>query len=128
GFESMELCAKECAPGLGCVECIPDAGQCNGPIAQKCNEDGTGFVDTLCDDVQGVQCDAQLGACVGACAPETLGTSYIGCEYYPTVTPNVVAENFSFAVVVSNVSAQDATVTITRGANQVVKQVVAKDS
>ncbi len=128
GFESMELCAKECVPGLGCVECVPDAGQCNGSIAQKCKEDGSGFVDSFCDEVQGVMCDAQLGACIGACAPETLGNDYIGCEYYPLITPNQVADAFSFAVVVSNVSAQDATVTITRGANQVVKQVVAKDS
>ncbi len=128
GFESTEPCPEACAPGLGCAECVPDAGQCDGPIAQKCKSDGSGFVDTFCDEVQGVMCDAQLGACVGACAPETLGTSYIGCEYYPTVTPNMVSDIFSFAVVVSNVSPQDATVTITRGPNQVVKQVVPKDT
>jgi hypothetical protein len=128
GFSSTEACPKACAPGLGCVECVPGSGQCNGPIAQKCKDDGSGFVDSFCDEVQGVMCDGQLGECIGACAPAVLGTSYIGCEYYPTVTPNVVSDSFSFAVVVSNVSAQDATITITRGANQVVKQVAAKNT
>ncbi len=124
GFESEETCPSVCAPGLGCTECVPNAGQCDGPIAQKCNEEGSGFVETLCDDVQGVTCDANAGECVGACAPNTLGNSYIGCQYYPTVTPNVVGENFSFAVVVSNVSNADADVTITRGGAPVVDIVV----
>ncbi len=128
GFQSMELCPKACAPDLGCVECVPNSGQCNGPVAQKCKDDGSGFVDSFCDAVQGVSCDAKLGECVGACAPQTLGNSYIGCEYYPTITPNVVDNSFSFAVVVSNVSAEDATITITRGANQIVKQVAPKTS
>ncbi len=128
GFTSMQLCPKACAPGIGCVECVPNSGQCNGPVAQKCKDDGSGFVDSFCDEVQGVTCDGKLGECVGACAPAVLGTSYIGCEYYPTVTPNVVSETFSFAVVVSNVSAQDATITITRGANQIVQQVAAKNT
>jgi phage baseplate assembly protein gpV len=128
GFASMEPCPKACAPGLGCVECVPGSGKCDGPVAQKCDDNGAGFVDSFCDEVQGVQCDAQLGECIGACAPAVLGTSYIGCEYYPTVTPNVVGDNFSFAVVVSNVSDQDATITITRGGNQVVQQVAPKNT
>jgi hypothetical protein len=122
GFSSEEQCPKECAPGLGCVECIPDEGVCDGNTASKCNADGTGFVDEYCDDLQGVSCEA--GACVGACAPASLGTSYIGCDYYSMVTPNVVGNNFSFAVVVSNVSAEDADVTVTRGANTIVDIVV----
>ena len=115
GFESQETCPKACAPSLGCVECVPGEGICEGAVARTCDEQGQGYVDTVCDDVQGVVCEA--GACVGACTPALLGTSYIGCEYYAVVTPNLVFPDyiFSFAVVVSNVSEEDADVTITRG-------------
>ncbi len=128
GFESEEACPKVCSPGLGCTECVPGEGQCNGPIAQKCDEMGAGFQDSFCDDVQGVTCDPDAGECVGACAPKTLGTSYIGCQYYPVVTPNVVGDNFSFAVVVSNVGNADANVTITRGAQNISVVAVPKNS
>ena len=128
GFESEEACPKACAPDLGCTECVPNAGQCNGPIAQKCKPDGSGFEDSFCDEVQGVQCDANAGECVGACAPKTLGNSYIGCQYYPVVTPNVVSDTFTFAVVVSNVSNEDADITITKGGNAVVDIIVPKNT
>ena len=117
GFESEEACPKECAPGLGCVECIPGTGMCNGDVASLCDDEGSGYLDSVCDGVQGITCDA--GQCVGACAPNSLGTSYIGCDYYSVVTPNVVGTNFTFAVVVSNVSAEDADITVTRGAMNV---------
>ena len=55
GFASMELCPKACAPGLGCVECVPGSGTCDGPVAQKCDDNGACFVDSFCDEVQGVQ-------------------------------------------------------------------------
>jgi hypothetical protein len=128
GFESEENCPKVCAPGLGCSECIPGEGSCDGPVAQLCNEEGTGYQDTFCDEVQGVMCDPNAGECVGACAPKTLGTSYIGCQYYPVITPNVVGNDFSFAVVVSNVSNEDADITITKGGQAVVDIIVPKNT
>ena len=117
-----------CSDGLGCVDCIPGTTKCDADGKQVCSADGTAWEDDgICDPLLGLECDEQSGACIGACA--NLGTlSYIGCEYYPTVTPNVVGDNFSFAVVVSNVSAQDATITITRGGNQVVQQVAPKNT
>lgn len=51
-----------------------------------------------------------------ACSPETLGTSYVGCEYYPTVTGNLVLEQFPFAVTIANTTDEVATVTIEGGA------------
>ncbi|HEY8375354.1 MAG TPA: hypothetical protein VIK91_02645, partial [Nannocystis sp.] len=122
GFESEESCPKVCAPGLGCVECVPGEGMCSGDVATICSDDGSGFVDEYCDPVQGVSC--QDGQCVGACAKSNLGTSYIGCDYYAVVTPNVVTTNFTFAVVVSNVSDTDAELTVTRGPNTVLETVV----
>ncbi|RMG99841.1 MAG: hypothetical protein D6705_01950, partial [Deltaproteobacteria bacterium] len=72
---------------------------------------------------QGQTCDAQLGQCTGACSKGALGLSYIGCDYYPTVTQQHDGYNTSpkddFAVAVANTSGNVADVTITRGANTV---------
>ncbi len=50
------------------------------------------------------------------CDPRTLGRSYIGCEYYPTVTGNSVDNQFDFAVVIANATLEPATVMIDGGA------------
>jgi len=70
--------------------------------------------ESTCDPLQGLSCSPTTGRCEGACAG--LGTSYIGCEYYPTVTANDVDNRFEFAVAVSNTGAAEATVTIDGGA------------
>ena len=128
GFASEEACPTACAPGFGCSECSPGASQCDGQVAKQCKGDGSGYEETVCDEVQDVSCDPDLGTCVGPCAPGNLGTSYIGCEYYPVVTANQVDQAFTFAVVVSNVSDEDADITITRGGASVLDIVVTKKS
>ena len=50
------------------------------------------------------------------CDSEALGSSYIGCEFFPTVTSQSVESDFSFAVAVANTGGAMADVTITRGA------------
>lgn len=50
------------------------------------------------------------------CTPSNLGQSYVGCEYWPTVTGNPVATEFGFAVVVANQGDAEANVTIEGGA------------
>src|SRR5205823_5443685 len=42
--------------------------------------------------------------------------SYLGCDYFPTVTANLVDPQFHFAAAVSNTSGSNATVTVTKGA------------
>ncbi|PCC69279.1 hypothetical protein SAMN02745121_08898 [Nannocystis exedens] len=126
GFESEETCPSDCAPDLGCVACVPGEGVCDGNVASKCDAEGSGWVDSFCDDVQGLTCDA--GECVGACAPASLGASHLGCEFYSVVTPSAVQTAFTFAVAVSNLSAEDADVTITRGADPVVDILVPANS
>ncbi len=39
--------------------------------------------------------------------------SYVGCDYWPTVTPNAVLDRFHFAAVVANTGTQPATITTT---------------
>ncbi len=118
GFSSETPCDQACAPGLGCALCVPGEGTCEGDTAHTCSDDGMGYEDEVCDPVQGVTCED--GSCVGPCALDSLGSTYIGCDYYAMVTPNVVFwPEMQFAVVVSNVSDEDADVTIGRGAETI---------
>jgi hypothetical protein len=124
GFSSEEVCAKVCLEGKGCAECVPDSATCEGEVSKVCNQEGSGTVDVLCDAVQGVTCDPNAGACVGVCSPAELKLSYIGCDYYPTVTANIVATSFNFAVVVANTTGQTAKIRIDRGNNTVATDTV----
>lgn len=49
------------------------------------------------------------------CAEAAQQKSYIGCDFWPTVTPNSVWDVFDYAVVVANAGEQPSTVTVTRG-------------
>ncbi|MEZ4430335.1 MAG: hypothetical protein R3A51_21860, partial [Nannocystaceae bacterium] len=124
GYSEETPCDEACADGLGCVLCVPGEGTCDGELATVCNDDGDGYDEYTCDPIQGVTCDPQQGKCVGACAPDNIKNSYIGCDYYPTVTPNVVGTEYDFAVTVSNTAGSDAMITITRGPNMVYDTVV----
>jgi hypothetical protein len=115
-FVDEKDCPNACSDGIGCTSCRVGEATCNGNTAHVCNEAGTGFEDVLCDPQQGLTCDPTVsGGCVGQCAPKTLGNSYIGCEYYPTVTGNAVLDSFDFAVAIANTGSGDATVTIEGG-------------
>ena len=50
------------------------------------------------------------------CADAVTSKSYVGCDYWPTVTANGVWSIFDYAVVVSNVGTTPADVTVTGGA------------
>ncbi|MEO8844889.1 MAG: IgGFc-binding protein [Kofleriaceae bacterium] len=115
-FQDSEMCPMACSPTLGCVMCVPNTATCNGNVAHECNADGTGYMDETCDPIEGETCDPTAGGCTGPCALKTLGLSYIGCEYYPTITGNIVGNDFDFALAISNTSASVATVTIDGGA------------
>lgn len=122
GFSSEEVCTEVCAPELGCVSCLPGEATCNGNVSSVCTPQGDGWSETECDAVQGVECNVDSGQCIGACAPAELGNSYIGCDYYPTVTQQNDGYNGGahvFGVAVSNTSGVSADITITRGANQI---------
>ncbi|MCA9661902.1 MAG: IgGFc-binding protein [Myxococcales bacterium] len=128
GWESEEACDNACADGLGCVLCVPDSHQCEGDVSQKCTPQGDGWVDNeTCDPVQGVMCDQDSGQCLGPCASGNIGLSYIGCDYYPTVTQQLdfYTQGTQYAVAVANTADQPATITITMGANNVASDTVA---
>ena len=79
-----------------------------------------------CDDLQGLACEH--GHCVGACSPESLGSSYIGCDYYPTTTSNAVEDLFDFAVVVSNRGDEEVTATVTQGDEEITQVTIEPQS
>jgi hypothetical protein len=57
-----------------------------------------------------------------------LGKSYIGCEYYATVTAQEVAASFHFAIAVSNSTSNQATVTVDKGGAAVTTATVPANS
>jgi hypothetical protein len=117
--ESGEVCVSSRASTtgrvllLGCVQCVPGESSCADGTGLLCREDGSGFDAFECDPQQGMTCEPD--GCKGACAPPEVTTSYIGCDYYPTVTLNPVWSGFDFAVAISNASDAPADVIITRG-------------
>ncbi len=128
GFESSEPCDGFCQPGVGCLACEPGAPYCDGDKAMKCAPDGmSGSMVEDCDELQGIACNPEIGLCDGACVIENLQTDYIGCDYYPTVT--LQHDNYNggtkvFAAVVANTADTAATITVTRGANMVLTEMV----
>ena len=50
------------------------------------------------------------------CADAKTSKSYVGCDYWPTITSNGVWSIFDYAVVVSNVGTTPASITVTGGA------------
>jgi hypothetical protein len=114
-FKDSQACPNACDDTLGCVLCVPGTGTCTGNTSHACNADGQGYSDIDCDPVQGETCGS-AGVCEGACSPQSLGQTYLGCEYYPTVTGNPVEQTYDFAVVVSNTAGVDAMITIEGGA------------
>ncbi|MBM4362172.1 MAG: IgGFc-binding protein [Deltaproteobacteria bacterium] len=103
-----------CQEPFGCIACAPGEGTCSGGQATLCRKDGSGYDTFACDPLQGMTCDPD--GCNGVCAPRELQESYVGCDYYPTVTLNPVWRGFDFAVAVANAGDGEAEVTVTRGA------------
>jgi hypothetical protein len=114
-FMDTQVCANACDPQLGCVLCVPGSGTCSGNTSMVCNASGSGYDNFNCDPLEGSTCDATSGACTGPCAPAALGLSYIGCEYYPTVTGNMVGPSFGYAIAVANTASTAATVDVRDG-------------
>jgi hypothetical protein len=62
----VEICPVECAPGLGCTDCVPGNGVCVGNEVHECSDDGTvGALIEVCDASLNLVCAG--GACSDAC-------------------------------------------------------------
>ena len=126
GFSETTACPKACAPNLGCAECVPGTGTCAGTTSMVCKADGSGIDAIPCDPDLGLTCVPGKGTCSGACSKDNLERSYIGCEYYPTVTSNGnLYKGFHFAIAVANTTAASANVKVLKGAQVVAMQTIA---
>jgi len=108
-FTCSADCRSECGIGYG---------ECDGDTSRYCGFDRSGKVTILteyCDPTQGLSCID--GICQGSCAASSLGSSYLGCDYYPTVTKNQLVNTVAgdFAVAVANSGLTEANITVTMG-------------
>ena len=62
------------------------------------------------------------------CEEAEAASSYIGCDFYPTVTPNAVWSIFDFAVAIANAGDNVVEVTVERGGQVVATQQIQPDS
>jgi len=111
--------------GPDCDMCQDGETRCTGEVSERCKA-GLWLEDEVCDAEQGLSCGAE-GVCEGPCAAAKLGQSYIGCDFYPTVTSQHDDYNKDphvFAVTIANTTAAPATVTITRGDADVAMAIV----
>lgn len=109
-------CPLACDPTKGCVECVPGSTTCEGNDVVGCSADGKkGTVP-----IAHCQTTCSSGQCSDPCGQAEVNKSYLGCDYYPTVTMNTQLDTtlgFSFAVAVAAPSSNsgDATITIDGG-------------
>jgi hypothetical protein len=112
---------------LGCTVIIGACGSGNKTELGFANPDGGGSGDGASSSSGGSGSGSSSGSLVGdgataeggatgdptTCAEAVSSHSYIGCDYWPTVTANVVWSIFDFTVVVANGGATPANITIT---------------
>ena len=109
------LCPGECAPGKGCVACIPGAKTCVGNEVHECTADGQpgGVVET-CDVGNGLACSG--GECKSACAVAADQPSNVGCEFWAVDLDQQDALNdpasAPWGIALSNVGQSPANITI----------------
>ncbi len=118
--------AADTAPGTDVSTtrvCSSGETTCEGTTLRVCSSDGRSFEEFECGAAQGLRCEGNV--CRGACSPTALGTSYVGCDYYPTVTANPVFGAFAFGVAVANTDSQPADITVSRAGAVITTRTIA---
>ncbi len=118
----MDSCPRErpfCAPGIGCLACLPASSRCNPDrpeVPQRCADDGSRWLDqAACDAAMGQRCTE--GRCGDPCQAPDGTQPYLGCDYWATATPNSqLYHGFAFAVALANPQSFPVTVQIRGGA------------
>lgn len=107
------------------------AGNEKGPSPGKLGEDAGS--DVSFGDVGGLTDAPENDGSVlvpdpTTCAQAAASRTYVGCDFWPTVTDNMVRPDFDYAVVVANTGAAPAVVEVSRGAMSLAKVTVAPNS
>src|SRR4051812_44865758 len=88
------------------------------PLDGSSPEDSSLKLDGGDFDVTGFDAtDPETPVIVGdpiTCAEAASAKTYVGCDFWPTVTDNIVRPDFDYAVAVANTGDTDADVTVTR--------------
>lgn len=103
-----------CVDGEGCVECQPGELRCDGEALQQCSDAHAWESLQTCSAAQGLECDAGAMACTGVCAPDGLGMTATGCEFYAVTAVQLYQNGGIFAVVLENPGDTPANITITQ--------------
>jgi hypothetical protein len=122
GTQTCEMFGNAWGPCIGDV--LPQPDLCNTAADEDCS--GSAMTCAANQD-----CNAYSGVCEDPCSPALLGNSYVGCEYYPTVTLNSMLSNytnFHFAVAIANVGAKASNYTITKGSQTIATGSVAANN
>ena len=87
-------------------------------LAKQPNPNGDSDPAASNPDLAGAEDPVLIAEDPKTCDEAAANKSYVGCDYWPTAVTNAVLPDFDFTVIVANVSASDATVTVT-GPNSV---------
>jgi hypothetical protein len=110
------VCPQACAPGKGCVACLPDGLVCVGNDVHRCAADGSNSdpIVESCDSSAGKVCSN--GACTDPCTAAADSASNVGCEFWAVDLDQVDAFNdpasAPWGVALSNAGSTQANVTI----------------
>jgi hypothetical protein len=125
GDGDVQMCLDQCAIDLtACNDaCTTTHGTCVAACGNQGCINGCDNDLSACNDA----CDGSTDSCNLLCLDDGftpcdatgLGLSYLGCEFYPTVTSQAVDPSFSFAVAVANTAGIEAKIRVWRG-NQIV--------
>ncbi len=91
----------------------PSAGGGSGGAVG--DDSGPGGFDATLDTSSGGSGGGGIIPDPETCDQAANSHTYVGCDFYPTVTDNIVRPDFDFAVVVANTGNVEAQVTVTRG-------------
>ena len=118
---AVQACGSKSGGTFGAIDGGADTGTADVTTAPETGADssssGAGEAGCIiCGDAGGSSSGGQSSPIPTTCADSVSRNSYIGCDYWPTVTLNPVWPQFDYAVAVSNPQTSDVTVTVTGGA------------
>src|SRR5271169_2499139 len=93
-----------------------DGAAPDGTTGEGGSSGGADAACIVCNDGGGSSSGATASPIPATCADSLSRNSYIGCDYWPSVTLNPVWPMFDFAVAVSNPQTSSVTVTVSGGA------------
>jgi len=109
---------------FACLAACSASGSSTERPRDRDDAGGPDLIDDEWEDDGGVEDSGSLIPDPKTCEEAALARTYQGCDFWPTVTDNIVRPIFDFAVVVANTSDEVAEVQVTRQGQIVVTETV----